>query len=201
MRAARLRQERDVWQQRADQKQRESAEGVLRAAEDDAAKQTLPALKELAQANVELAKIWTGSDGLNGRLRSASRQLVTTKTNRAKVERQRTNASSRVTLAEQIGLTTNESMGQLLRRERGELQDLRDLRIALEGEFQRVTEAQIHILENDEAKRKILNVDAELKSLLESVGELTDTERAAVEAEGRRLFESQRDLRTALSEG
>ena len=172
---------RDGWQRLADGKRRLDAEETERQAMDDAAKLELPALVEIAQEYLKLTRLRTGNEGLSARTRQANLDLAVVKEERARVERQRSNASSRVKLAEQIGLTNNESMGNLLRGQRESLPIAQELAATLESEFQKITEAQIKLLELDEDSRQRGDVASALAKLATQFESLSDAEREKAE--------------------
>ena len=176
-------------------RRQEAADAAKQAAEARReAARSHEALQPLAQQNAQLAERRTGLKGLPAKIEAVSEQLQQVKERLARLRESQRSVEQKIKAA---GLT--HAMALLLRKERRELPDLRDLKRRMAGRQEEIADAQFQLLDLREQRSALAETEARAQALVASLKpEVSPQEREHIEIAARDLLGSQRSLLDAL---
>ncbi len=156
-----VQKEFDLLNEAANRRRESEAREAVRQAQEEAI-YAQPVLKPLAEENQKLAE---EAQSLTTLISETERQLKSAKERLEGVERQKAQAQKKV---DNVGLTG--AIGLMLRKQRGELPDVRKRSLNVSNRRQTIDAVQLSLFEYDDERTSISNTEPIVKQLVLSAG-------------------------------
>lgn len=179
---------RRIEAERAAEEARQAMQEITKA--DPAIRDTAV---ELAATNQALADLRTGKDGIAGKIESATAQLETVSSALRTLEDEYERIIERVAAG---GL--NSTVGVLLRRQKGLLPDIRELRANVRERREEITEIELATSDLREQRLALADTSVALEERITSLTNISDYERDQIRRTVNDLLSNQRSLLDAL---
>lgn len=177
-------------------RQRDAIEAAKRA-QAEATKELLneiPALARIANENVQLADERTGPTSPAANIDQVSDHLETVN---ARLERVRSEFKSTSDKVNAAGL--NNTTGQLLRKKRNELPNLRELRRDIRSsDDEKIANIQLRVFDLQEQRAALADIEDEIAEIMNGSAGDDEEKQKEIEETARELFQARRDLLDAL---
>jgi len=153
-----------------------------------------PILGSLAEENARLTAERTGSDGLSARIDATARRLSSVGEELQRLGERSKGVRQKVAAA---GLT--DSIGLLLRKERGELADADRTRADIRSRREEIAAVQLESLNLEDLQKALPGVESEVEKILSAqAATLAPAERARIEASARNVLKTRRSYLDTL---
>ena len=151
-----------------------------------------PAIKEIAQANVQLSEQRSDkTDGVLARIAAESERLARVRDRLDSISKTHERLRQRVRQSEEIGVS--DALGLQLRQQRDGLPDIRQIRRDIDAQNLRSSDIQDKLARLDEMQRDLRDIQPQLRAIQASLGEtMVEAQREAILEKGRLLLEEQR---------
>ncbi|HLA85183.1 MAG TPA: mechanosensitive ion channel domain-containing protein [Thermoguttaceae bacterium] len=174
-----------AWREAVDRRRREEADAQVHHAQAAAA-QAHPAIADLTARNAQWAN---RRQELSKLIVDTGRNLDATRATLSSLQDQVKRTKEKVDL---VGQTS--TIGQLLRNQRENLRDLRAHRKAIKNRQSTIGECQLELLEAEDRRSELSNLDAEIRNHLKATGQDgRGAVRWELEAAAREALETEKD--------